>query len=113
MTRREFTRHSKAVTRGPRWKTLRAAILERDGYACRACGARGLRLEVDHVQPVRHRPDLAWTPGNLQALCTACHTKKTRLECGHPAPDPARQKWHDAVADLATGNPKQNGEPHA
>ena len=110
---RTFTRHSKAVTRGARWHTLRMAVLERDGYACRACGARGCRLEVDHVQPVRLRPDLAYAPGNLQALCTACHTRKTRIECGHPPPDPARQKWQDAVADLATVNPKQNGEPHA
>lgn len=113
LSRDTFTRHSKRVTRGARWATLRAAVLERDGYACRACGTKRGRLEIDHLQPVRDRPDLAYAPDNLQALCTACHTRKTRIECGHPAPDPARQKWQDAVADLATGNPKQNEEHHA
>jgi len=56
---------------------------------------------VDHVQPVRTHPDLAFEPGNLQTLCPACHTRKTRIECGHPAPDPKRAAWREAVASLA------------
>lgn len=104
--RKEHTRHSKKVTRGQRWKTLRMAVLERDGFRCRHCGARG-RLEVDHVKPVRARPDLAFNPDNCQALCPSCHTRKTRIECGHPPPDENRQDWREAVAALErSGRPR-------
>ncbi|MCJ8335031.1 MAG: hypothetical protein MJH10_12375 [Epibacterium sp.] len=51
-------RHSRKVTRGPRWKALRMQALERDGRQCVECGARR-RLEVDHIEPVRERTDLA------------------------------------------------------
>ncbi|TCP39804.1 HNH endonuclease [Rhodovulum marinum] len=97
--RKEHNRYSRHITRGPRWRTLRMAILERDGFRCRACGARG-RLEVDHVKPVRTHPELAYDPANLQALCPACHTRKTRIECGHPEPDPRRKAWGEAVSAL-------------
>ena len=40
-------------------------------------------------------------PRNLQALCPSCHTKKTRIECGHRPPSDERQQWQDFVADLA------------
>ncbi len=106
MKRDDFTRYSRHVTRGPRWKALRMAVLERDGFRCKSCGARG-RLEVDHIQPVRSRPDLAYAPDNLQALCPACHTSKTRIECGHPPPDPARQQWQAAVSDLERHHPNR------
>lgn len=101
--RQEYTRHSKRVTSTRRWQVLRMAILERDGFRCRQCGARG-RLEVDHVKPVRSHPALSYDPANLQALCGPCHTKKTRIECGHPAPihTPERNAWAKAVAELAT-----------
>jgi len=102
MTKRDdFARHSKAVTRTKRWQVLRHVILERDGWQCRCCGDRR-RLEIDHVQPVRLRPDLAFDPRNLQALCPRCHTRKTRIECGHKPKSPARQAWDRAVAELAT-----------
>ncbi|WP_101341518.1 HNH endonuclease [Cereibacter azotoformans] len=97
-----YRRHSKHITSTRRWQILRHAILERDGWRCRCCGARG-RLEIDHIEPVRTAPDRAFDPGNLQALCGPCHTRKTRIECGHPAPiqSPARDAWAKAVADLA------------
>ena len=97
--RKEHPRHSRRVTRGPRWHALRMAVLERDGYRCSSCGARG-RLEVDHIKPVRLAPKLSHDPDNLQALCPACHTRKTRIEVGHPPPDPKRTAWSEAVAEL-------------
>jgi 5-methylcytosine-specific restriction endonuclease McrA len=97
--RKEHHRHSKRVTRGERWRTLRVAILERDGFKCRSCGTGG-RLEVDHIRPVRTHPELSYEPGNLQSLCPSCHTKKTRIECGHPPPSPERQDWTKAVSQL-------------
>ena len=103
---REYHRHSKRVTSTRRWQVLRQIILERDGWACVDCGARK-RLEIDHVQPVRTRPDLAFDPANLATRCAPCHTKKTRIECGYPAPirSPERDAWGQAVADLAAITP--------
>ncbi len=101
--RQQYARHSKRVTSTRRWQVLRHAILERDGWKCRSCGARG-RLEIDHIRPVRTAPDRAFDPANLQALCGPCHTRKTRIECGHPARIQSleRKAWAQAVADLAT-----------
>ncbi|WP_334061372.1 HNH endonuclease [Limimaricola cinnabarinus] len=108
MAVKEYHRHSRRVTSTRRWKVLRHVILERDGWKCRCCGARG-RLEIDHIQAVRIAPERAFDPSNLQALCGPCHTRKTRIECGHPAPirSPERDAWAQAVADLATNtNPR-------
>lgn len=97
-------RHSKRVTATKRWQVLRQQILERDGWACVDCGQTRGRLEIDHIQPVRSRPDLAFDPANCATRCSPCHTRKTRIECGHPAPiqSPERNAWAKAVADLAT-----------
>jgi len=108
-----YPRHSRGIIGTSRWRRLRVEVLRRDGWRCVQCGARG-RLEVDHIRPVRTHPEGAFEPGNLQCLCPSCHTKKTRLECGHPPLSEARRKWRDAVADLATkrGN-RATGETHA
>ena len=106
------TRHSKHIISTKRWKRLRVEILRRDDWQCVQCGARG-RLEVDHVHPVRTHPELAFEPGNLQTLCPACHTRKTRIECGHPAPDPKRAAWREAVAEIAAKPNEHKGHEHA
>lgn len=113
VTRKEFARHSRPVLKTRRWQVLRHLILERDGYACVDCGTRRGRLEIDHVQPVRTRPDLAFTPANLATRCPRCHAAKTRIECGWKPTDPARLDWRKAVADLATVNPPSKGHDHA
>ncbi len=97
----KFHRHSKHITRTARWKALRLQALRRDGFQCVQCGARG-RLEVDHIAPVRNAPDQAFNLDNLQALCAPCHSRKTRIECGFPPPNPERQKWLNAVKALCT-----------
>lgn len=113
--RDDYTRHSKHVTATKRWQVLRKFVLERDGWACVDCGTRRGRLEIDHVLPVRTHPELAFAPGNCAVRCSACHTKKTRIECGRPAPiqSPERDAWAEAVADLAAENPSGNGVKHA
>jgi hypothetical protein len=61
------------VVSSARWKDLRARVL-RDEHVCRACAAAGrteLATQVDHVVPVRVRPDLAYDLGNCQPLCGA------------------------------------------
>ncbi|MEY8840016.1 HNH endonuclease [Cribrihabitans sp. XS_ASV171] len=95
---KEYKRHSARVTRGPRWKALRMQALDRDGWQCVECGERR-RLEIDHVEPVRHRPDLAFTLSNLQTLCGRCHSRKTRIEIGLGRPDPKREAWKQLVRD--------------
>lgn len=114
LNRKEYFRHSKAVTRTVRWRVLRAAVLERDGFKCAACGASG-RLEIDHVKPDRTNPERAFDPANCQALCRACHSRKTRLEVGHKPTPEDRLDWRKIVTALERGEekPEQKGNTHA
>jgi 5-methylcytosine-specific restriction endonuclease McrA len=98
----DWFRHSRAVTRTRRWAALRLEALRRDGFRCVECGGRS-RLQVDHVQPVRTHPELAWSLGNLQTLCGRCHGAKTRNEIGIPGTTPQRRAWLAAVQELRRG----------
>jgi len=98
-----YHRHSAAIIRSPRWKSLRYLAKRRDGWKCVSCGASG-RLEVDHIKPVRTHPDLAFDLENLQSLCTSCHTRKTRIEIGCDPLNPKRQAWRDLVNELQERN---------
>ena len=93
---KDYRRFSKHITRTARWRALRLQALRRDGFRCVQCGARG-RLEVDHILPVRDRPELAWDLENLQVLCPADHSSKTRREVGHAPLPPERQAWRDLL----------------
>lgn len=67
------------------WKRQRRAVLERDGYECRACGLTddesrerdGRGLEVHHVVPIRRfdSTDDAHSLENLVTACRRCHIK--------------------------------------
>lgn len=61
--------------RSKEWKTLRAFVLQRDGYRC-TCGA--IAEDVDHIIPL-DTPE-GWArrldPDNCRALCVSCHNKK-------------------------------------
>ena len=99
MTKREdFKRHSRQITSQPRWKALRLQALDRDNWKCRKCGTRQ-RLEVDHIEPVRKRPDLAWSLSNLQTLCGPCHAHKTRLDMGLKPISPQRHAWRNLLRE--------------
>ena len=101
---RDYTRHSKRITRGPRWKSVRMAVLERDDFKCVDCGKSRGRLECDHIQSVRLRPDLAYDPENLAMRCPSCHSAKTRIEVGNPPPSYDRHGWRKAVNELMADN---------
>ncbi|PTQ72739.1 HNH endonuclease [Celeribacter persicus] len=73
--------------------------LERDDWKCVQCGERR-RLEIDHIEPVRDRPDLAYSLANLQTLCGRCHASKTRQEVGWKPLPPERQEWRDLLRDM-------------
>lgn len=57
-------------------------------------------MEVDHVQPLRDAPELAFDLSNLQVLCRACHAAKTRIESGHAPASPGRRTWKLAVRKI-------------
>lgn len=86
------------------WQPVRHAVLERDNWACQHCGSRR-RLEVHHTKPVRDFPEEAFNPDLCLTLCGPCHTIETNKELGR-VPDPKRQAWRRAVAELATTKPK-------
>ena len=56
----------------PRWQKRRLEIMERDGFACVACGDKESELHVHHKrykgQPWQAKDD------DMQTLCTKCHT---------------------------------------
>ena len=64
---RKWDRQSAHVIRDKRWPALRYRAKRRDDWKCVKCGAVG-RLEVDHINPVRTHPELAFDLNNLQSL---------------------------------------------
>lgn len=64
--------------RDPRWQKKRLQILERDGWACCACGDTESNLQVHHVYYVKQDP---WDyPDNAyQTLCESCHQERQEI----------------------------------
>jgi hypothetical protein len=56
------------------WRALRTAVFARDNYTCQYCGARGVRLECDHIIPVSRGGD--HTLDNLTTACYTCNRAK-------------------------------------
>lgn len=80
---------AKAFYRSARWLRLRKMILSQ-GPLCVECAKRGRitpATDVDHVLARRDRPDLSFDADNLQTLCKACHSRKTRGEQIHKITD--------------------------
>jgi len=53
----------------------RKAVFERDDYRCYDCGARGVKLEADHILPFSNYPRLRFDVQNGRTLCKECHHK--------------------------------------
>lgn len=95
-----YKRHGQSIYRTERWKAVRLAAKRRDGWACVSCGHRH-RLEVDHIEPVKKRPDLAFELDNLQTLCAKCHASKTRIETGNNSHlDEPKREWRSFIDEL-------------
>jgi 5-methylcytosine-specific restriction endonuclease McrA len=107
----KYDRHSAAVLRSKRWKSVRYQAKQRDGWQCVQCCAKG-RLEVDHIQPVRTHPERAYDLTNLQTLCVSCHSRKTRIEIGLGVENPKRDAWKELVRELHR-NPQATEKTHA
>ena len=103
--KRQTGRAGASVYRSQRWKALRLAAKRRDGWACVQCGARGARLDVDHIKPICDAPELSFDLANLQTLCIGCHSQKTSREKTRRAETgPDRLAWRIFTRDL-TSNP--------
>ena len=91
-----------------RWRALRWFVFDRDGWRCATCG-RAARLELDHIAPLRARPDLEWAEGNLQPLCKRCHLLKTQRE--NLRPNLERERWRKWLnsGTLRVSEEKANG----
>lgn len=88
MARRESVRanpNMAGFTATPEWLAFRLAILNRDGWRCVSCGrdvrGRG-RARVDHIQPRRTHPHLAFVTENCRTLCVNCDNAR-HAEKGH------------------------------
>ena len=65
------------------WKELRLLALKRDGHRCVECGVsvKGWKKSrVDHIEPVKVRPDLALVLSNLRTLCAVCDNKRHMMD---------------------------------
>lgn len=61
------------------WKRLRYDVLKASNGRCCLCGASahdGVRLNVDHIKPVKTHPHLMLSRDNLQVLCSTCNWGK-------------------------------------
>lgn len=75
------------------WRKLSALKLKRNPRCEIRTHCKGLipddaAVEVDHIIPIRERPDLRLSWSNLQSACKACHSAKTARESsgwGEPA----------------------------
>lgn len=82
------------------WRAFRESILERDNYECQWCKEQGRVtskynsiLEVDHIEELKDRPDLALDPDNLRTLCKDCHNKRHKRF--NYRPSEKKRKWDD------------------
>lgn len=69
---------SLAVYRSARWRRLRARVL-RDRPWCEHPGCRLAATDVDHIIRIEDGGN-PWDENNLQPLCHAHHSAKTRRE---------------------------------
>ena len=83
-----------------KWKRVRRAAIERDGYRCRHCGTArpGRSFEVDHIRPLSEGGS-AFDMENLQTLCRPCHFDKTTLDRGG-IPHVPDAGWERLVGEL-------------
>lgn len=69
------------VYRSKRWRKLRREVLAEHPY-CQVDGCHAPATDVDHIERVEDRPDLAYDRSNLMALCHPHHSSKTARETG-------------------------------
>ena len=81
--RRDETARPNASARGycdKRHRAWRLAVLTRDAWQCRGCGAVCPRYaQADHIVPISQGGE-RYDVSNGQTLCIRCHGRKTKRE---------------------------------
>lgn len=70
---------SDAFLRSYEWRRLRMVVIKERGARCECCGRTpkdGIGINVDHIKPRKHHPELALVKSNLQVLCGDCNHGK-------------------------------------
>lgn len=57
----------------PRWQKIRLRILERDGFACKACGNTDITLHIHHLRYKKGKRIWDVNDDDLETLCELCH----------------------------------------
>src|SRR3990167_1707927 len=68
-----ITKPNSILRNSPAMREWRRLVLKRDDFTCQACGVRGGKLEVDHIQPFSSFPELRTEVSNGRTLCSGCH----------------------------------------
>ncbi|MEH7670866.1 HNH endonuclease [Bacillus sp. JJ689] len=69
------------------WESLRKKVMKRAKYECEHCKKKGkvttrdtldkrgrkMKMDVNHIKPVKTHPHLALDLDNLEYLCVRCH----------------------------------------
>ena len=75
-------------------RTIQRGVFERDDYTCQMCGARGVDLQVDHIQSWSEYVELRFNMDNCRTLCAKCHYGIT---FGRPVPSGVRGWGHNKL----------------
>jgi len=65
------------------WRSVRYAVLKRDGARCVVCGRKpsdGVLIHVDHILPRSTHPESELDPSNLQVMCDDCNIGKSNKD---------------------------------
>lgn len=68
-----ITPENQKIRHSDEYKKWRKAVFERDDYTCQICGARGGKLNADHIKPFAKFPSLRFEVTNGRTLCVICH----------------------------------------
>lgn len=73
-----------------RWRTVRARVLQRDGWTCqvRSPGCTGTATQVDHIIPLSIDEAGRYDYDNLRATCAACNQRRNRRGRPYTVVDP-------------------------
>jgi 5-methylcytosine-specific restriction protein A len=83
------------------WSGLRRKYLAAHPI-CAAPGCTRPSVQVDHVQPIRLRPELRLRWDNLRAYCASCHSRRTAQD---------QSGWKTGHGADAEGSPIEPGHP--
>jgi 5-methylcytosine-specific restriction protein A len=76
-TTNRTTHHNRTIYNSRRWQLLRRRVLFEQPI-CATCDD-AIATDVDHITAIEAGGD-PWSRANLQGLCHACHSIKTRAE---------------------------------